>query len=109
MHFTNSELAAIARMALYIAKADGLQHQKETDAIMSELRRFGVAFEDCPTILVHALNLSFDDAVRIISSFSNEEKKYVAAYIDALIYVDENVADSENAVFMTKHGVFLHE
>lgn len=101
MHFTNSELIAIAKMALDISKADGLRHQKETDAIMSELRRFGVAFEDCSTILVHALNLSFDAAVRTISSFSPEEKKYVAAYLGALICVDENVTESEMRLWQT--------
>lgn len=101
MQFTQSELIAIAKMALDISKADGLRHQKETDAIMSELRRFGVAFEDCSTILVHALNLSFDAAVRTISSFSTEEKKYVAAYLGALICVDENVTESEMRLWQT--------
>lgn len=101
MQFTQSELIAIAKMALDISKADGLRHQKETDAIMSELRRFGVAFEDCSTILVHALNLSFDVAVRTISSFSTEEKKYVAAYLGALICVDENVTESEMRLWQT--------
>ena len=101
MKFTQSELIAIAKMALDISKADGLHHQKETDAITSELIRFGVAFEDCPTILVHALNLSFDDAVKTISSFSTKEKKYVAAYLGALICVDENVADSEMKLWQT--------
>lgn len=101
MQFTQSELIAIAKMALDISKADGLRHQKETDAIMSELRRFGVAFEDCSTILVHALNLSFDASVRTISSFSPEEKKYVAAYLGALICVDENVTESEMRLWQT--------
>lgn len=101
MQITQSELIAIAKMALDISKADGLRHQKETDAIMSELRRFGVAFEDCSTILVHALNLSFDAAVRTISSFSTEEKKYVAAYLGALICVDENVTESEMRLWQT--------
>lgn len=101
MQFTQSELIAIAKMALDISKADGLRHQKETDAIMSELRRFGVAFEDCSTILVHALNLSFDAAVRTVSSFSPEEKKYVAAYLGALICVDENVTESEMRLWQT--------
>lgn len=101
MQFTQSELIAIAKMALDISKADGLRHQKETDAIMSELRSFGVAFEDCSTILVHALNLSFDAAVRTISSFSTEEKKYVAAYLGALICVDENVTESEMRLWQT--------
>ena len=32
MQFTQSELIAIAKMALDISKADGLRHQKETDA-----------------------------------------------------------------------------
>lgn len=101
MHFTNSELAAIARMALYIAKADGQQHQKESDAIYSELRRFGIASDDLPTILVHALNLPFDEASQIISSFSQEEKRYVAAYLGALICVDDNISDSEMKLWQT--------
>lgn len=101
MHFTNSELAAIARMALYIAKADGQQHQKESDAIYSELGRFGIASDDLPTILVHALNLPFDEASQIISSFSQEEKRYVTAYLGALICVDDNVSDSEMKLWQT--------
>lgn len=101
MHFTNSELAAIARMALYIAKADGQQHQKESDAIYSELRRFGIASDDLPTILVHALNLPFDEASQIISSFSQEEKRYVTAYLGALICVDDNISDSEMKLWQT--------
>lgn len=95
MFFTHSELIAITRMALYISGADGKHHQKETNAITSELRRFGVGHEECASIITRSLMMSFDEAVQTISDFNMEEKRYVTAFLGVLIMVDENIAPAE--------------
>ena len=95
MFFTHLELIAITRMALYISGADGSHHQKETNAITSELRRFGVGQEECTSVITRALIISFDEAAQTISNFNMEEKRYVTAFLGVLIMVDENIAPAE--------------
>ena len=91
MFFSEKELIAITRMALYISEADGIQHQRETDVIVSELSRFNVAPSDTPIIMVDALEMSFNEAVQIIRVMTTEEKRYVAAYLGVLIFIDEDI------------------
>lgn len=95
MFFSERELTAITRMALYISKADGVQHQRETTAIVSELSRFNIDPSDAPIIMAKALGMSFDEAVQIIKVMTTEEKRYVSAYLGVLIFIDEDIKQIE--------------
>lgn len=95
MYFTNNELTAITRMALFISKADGNQHQKETDAIVCELQRFGIPHEASPIIIVNALRMSFKEAAQIILTIDTVRKKYITAFLGILACVDGVIDKTE--------------
>ena len=95
MFFTNNELTAITRMALFVSEADGKQRQKETDAIVYELQRCGIPHESCPIIIVNALSMSFHEAVQIIRPIDTERKKYITAFLGILACVDGEIDKTE--------------
>lgn len=95
MIFTNQELAAIFRMATVVAGADGNISNEETALMALELLRFGVSEEKSQVIMKEALALSPAEACVIISKMTNEEKRYVTAYLGTMICADGKIEDSE--------------
>ena len=95
MIFTNQELSAIFRMATVMASADGNISNEETTLMAIELMRFGVSEEKSQIIMKEGLNLSPAEACIIISKMTNEEKRYVTAYLGTMICADGKIEDSE--------------
>lgn len=95
MIFTNQELSAIFRMATVVANADGNISEEETALMALELLRFGVSKEKSQFIMREALKLSPAEACIIISKMTNEEKRYVTAYLGTMICADGEIKDSE--------------
>ena len=95
MIFTGQELSAILKMAMAIAASDGHISSEETSLMAIELMRFGVDEEKTKIISSKAANLDFAEACVIISKMTNEEKKYVTAYLGTIICADGKIEDSE--------------
>ena len=96
MIFTNQELGAILKMATVMADADGKVTNEETALMFVELVRFGVVSEDKVKIVINeSSKLTSTEACSIISKMTNEEKKYVTAYLGAIICADGKIEDSE--------------
>ncbi|MBO7230751.1 MAG: TerB family tellurite resistance protein [Bacteroidaceae bacterium] len=95
MIFTNQELSAIFKMATVVAGADGNVSNEETALMAIELIRFGVSEEKSQIIMKEGLALSPAEACVIISKMTNEEKKYVTAYLGTMICADGKIEDSE--------------
>lgn len=95
MIFTNQELAAILKMATAIAAADGNVSTEEQTMMALELLRFGVSEEKTKIIINETMKLSPAEACIIISKMTNEEKKYVTAYLGKMICADGKIEDSE--------------
>lgn len=95
MIFTNQELGAILKMATVMAGADGYVAEEEKALMTIELIRFGVTNEKAKEIFNEATNLTPTEACIIISKMTNEEKKYVTAYLGTMICADGKIEDLE--------------
>lgn len=95
MIFTNQELGAILKMATVMAGADGNVAEEEKVLMAIELMRFGVDNEKTKIIGNEATNLTPAEACIIISKMTNEEKKYVTAYLGTMICADGKIEESE--------------
>lgn len=78
-----------------MANADGNIAKEETTLIILELMRFGVDDKKAGIITKEAAALSTVEACIIISKMTSEEKKYVTAYLGAMICADGKIEDSE--------------
>ena len=97
MTFTRLEMSAIAKLALAMANADGNVEKSELTYIAMELARFGV--QDCEPILDGAAEMDASVALSIVSKMTNEEKRYVAAYLGTLMAIDNDIDDKELALW----------
>lgn len=95
MTFTNQEMAAILNMAQVIAKADGRVTNEETIMMAIELTRFGVSGKKSELIVALSRNMEASEAANIISRMTDAEKKYVTAYLGAMICADGEIDEKE--------------
>lgn len=79
--------------------ADGKVDPNEMKVMALEFIRFGVPQTDLELILNAADAMDSDEAIRIISSFDTERKKYVAAYLGLIMVADKNVDEKELALW----------
>lgn len=97
MTFTGIEMAAIAKLAITMANADGKVEKKELAYIALELARFGV--RDSDPILKGAMEMDSTTALSIVEKMTNEEKRYVTAYLGTLMAVDGKIDGKELALW----------
>lgn len=99
MKFTGRELSAILKMAQTVALADGNVSEEESFLMAMELLRFGVMGVEVNQLLEEAKKLTSVDACVVISQMTAEEKRYVAAYLGAMMCADGKIDDSEVRVW----------
>ncbi|MBQ7420855.1 MAG: TerB family tellurite resistance protein [Prevotella sp.] len=97
MTFTGIEMAAIAKLALAMANADGKVDKNELSYIALEMARFGV--KDADPILKGGMEMDATIALSIVAKMNQEEKKYVTAYLGTLIAADGKIDDKEMALW----------
>lgn len=95
MTYNGKELAALVKLGVAMAQADGHVDQIEKVAIASELNDFGVNGEAAPAILAAAAVMDAAEAISILSSMTNEQKKYATGYLAAIMAADGEIADAE--------------
>ncbi len=78
-----------------MAIADGNVAEEERTLMALELVRFGVDENKAKVIIKEAEELTPAESCIIISKMTNEEKKYVTAYLGLLICADGKIEDSE--------------
>lgn len=78
-----------------MADADGKVTDEETVLMAIELMRFGIGEDKAKIIFNESNKLTSTEACIIISKMTNEEKKYVTAYLGAMICVDGKIENSE--------------
>lgn len=95
MTFKKIEFAAIVKLAVAMAGADGVVAENEKKAIALEIARFGVSESDLPLLLATAQAMKPTDELMIVNNMNDEQKKYVAAFLGALMAVDGEIAEDE--------------
>ena len=88
LHFYKDELTAIFRIALSMVLADGKVTELEMGGLSSELNRFGIRGNQIDKLLADAKAMPASNAISIISMLTSEEKRYVTAFLGALMAID---------------------
>ncbi|MBR1725671.1 MAG: tellurite resistance protein TerB [Muribaculaceae bacterium] len=88
LHFYKDELTAIFRIALSMVLADGKVTELEMGGLRSELNRFGIRGNQIDKLLADAKAMPASNAISIISMLTSEEKRYVTAFLGALMAID---------------------
>lgn len=95
LQFSGKELAAIIKLALSMIMADGKVDEKEKASLALEMVRFGIKEEQLAGLVVVAQTMDAAEAISIISRLAQSEKKYVAAFLGALMAIDGDINDTE--------------
>lgn len=99
MEFNGQQLSAMVKLGVAMASADGKVANEETSAISAELVKFGVTPNEVVLLLKGAKEMSPADALTIISTMNNEQKKYVTGYLAVIMVSDGEIADSETKLW----------
>lgn len=99
MTFNGLEMSAISKLAMAMANADVVVRQEEIATILMELANFCVSSEAAKSILSTADNLEYSQAVGVVSSMNEQQKKYVTGFLAAIMAADGEIADSEVAMW----------
>ena len=95
MKYTGEQLAALTKMGIAMTLADGKVTEEEKLAVSMELVSFGVQQLDGVIILSNAESMDYGVALAILSSMSDEQKKYATGYLATIMAIDGDVDDSE--------------
>lgn len=95
MTLNGNQLSALVKMGVAMALADGKVEEVEEAAIVFELLNFGVSKQDATRILKSSETMDVSDAFSILSSMSNEQKKYATGYLAVIMVSDNDIDDSE--------------
>ena len=95
LSFTRFEYAAIVKVALTMATADGHVDENEKLMVVGEALRFNIKNEDFKGIYELSKELSAADSILFISKMDETHKRYVAAYLGTMISIDGNIDDEE--------------
>lgn len=95
MTYNGKQLAALVRLGLAMAQADGHVDQVEQETIASELRSFGVDEDNAPAIIASAALMEASEAIATMAMMTTEQKKYATGYLAAIMASDGEIADSE--------------
>lgn len=79
--------------------ADGRCDEREMAVVKNELVRFGASLEQILTLIEEAKNMEFEKAIRLISNFDLERKKYVASYLAVIMIADGEIDEKELALW----------
>lgn len=95
MIYQGKQLAALVKMGISMAAADGRFAEEEKMAIVLELASFGVSPDDAANLLAASEMMDASEALSLLSSMSNEQKRYATGYLAAIMAADGEIADSE--------------
>lgn len=95
MTYSGLELAALVKMGVAMASADGKFAEEEKIAIVMELAAFGVGQSDVEGLLRASQTMEASQAFGILASMTTEQKKYATEYLAAIMASDGEIADSE--------------
>lgn len=95
MTLSGKQLAALVKMGVAMAMADGKVEEVEKVAIAMELVKFGVSNIDAAMIINNSQKMDASDALSVLSCMTNEQKKYATGYLAAIMASDGDIDSSE--------------
>lgn len=95
MTFNGKQLAALVKMGVSMALADGRLADEERITIVMELASFGVTEDQAAGLLDAAQSMEASEALSVLSNMTQEQKKYATGYMAVVMAADGNIADDE--------------
>lgn len=95
MRFSRIEMVSIMKLAMQMAAADGQLADEELAAISAHAASFGIGEDDLKQILTEAASIKPALALSVVANMTSSQKRYVTAYLGAIIAVDGDIDDSE--------------
>ena len=99
MTLTNFELAAVLKLGIDMLMADGRVDENEKKIIAVEMMKFGVTGEKLAHLGNLAQAMQPAEAIATVSTFDDEKKKHVAAFLAFIMISDGDIDDSEIALW----------
>lgn len=101
MQFSGNEMAAIFKAAKMMALADGVMTDDEKEVMKADLKSFGVEIDTLQSVAIEAAANRMDgsEVIRVLSSLSNEQKKYACSYLAAVMAADGKIDDAEKKLW----------
>lgn len=97
--FTKDEVLAIYKMAKMMAEADGVVLHKELEEISYEIQKIGLDEIKYEEIIVAGEKMASIEALNIAFKMDEAKKKFLSVFLGYLIAVDDDVDDSELALW----------
>ncbi|MBR4390257.1 MAG: TerB family tellurite resistance protein [Prevotella sp.] len=95
MTLNGQQLAALVKMGIAMALADGKVEEVEHIAIAHELIKFGVSTSEAESIISNSQRMEAGEAFATLSSMTNEQKKYATGYLAFIMVSDGRIDDAE--------------
>lgn len=96
---SGSQMAAIIKMALTMAAADGVILPQERELLAYELSRFGVKPAQLDELFSQAMDMDANAAISEIAALPDDGKTYVAALLGSMMAIDREVDTTELALW----------
>jgi uncharacterized tellurite resistance protein B-like protein len=97
--FNDSELIAVFNLAQTMMIADGRIDSNEQAALALEAVRLNVTQEKLEYIISRSLQMTAGEAMLTVMNFNDTQKKYVSAFLGAMMAVDGRIDDSEKKMW----------
>lgn len=99
LSFTSQEKYAIYKVAKMMAEADGVVLYEEIKSIEEEMPKFGVTPNEYDEIIVSGEKTAAIDAFISIHAMDEKKKKLVSSFLGYFLSVDQDIDDSELALW----------
>lgn len=88
MKFTGKQLTAILKLGIAMVRADGKVETNELLFVYGELKRFGADEYDIKLLTSACEEMQTGEMFATVIAMSDEQKKYVAAYLGVILASD---------------------
>ena len=99
LSFSKREMSAILNLATAMTSADGKAHPNEMKMMANECLRFGIDAEEAKMLLSQSSKMKGSEALAIIAVMTDAQKRYICAYLGALMAIDGNIDDNEQTLW----------
>ena len=97
--FNQEEKSAVYKVAKMMAEADGVVLHEEIRSIEEEMPKFGVTPDEYDSIIVSGEKTEAIDAFVTIHAMDEKKKKMVSSFLGYFLSVDQDIDDSELALW----------
>lgn len=95
MEFTELELVAVSKIGMEMALADGVFDQRENDFFTDVMMAFGLTAYDGMRFGQAASKMSNAEMIKIISSLTEDKKRFVSDFLIRMMHSDGKIDPSE--------------